>query len=76
MAHSIAWSQVSRDYVLRAVAEYDRLGAQQFFADHGFAPAICIARRQAKPSGALDAAGQPWTIARRRTACIGFAVNF
>jgi hypothetical protein len=39
MAHSIAWNRVSREDVVRALAEYDRLGAQQFFAEHGFAPA-------------------------------------
>ena len=39
MAPSIAWNQVSRDDVVRAIAEYDRLGAEQFFAEHGFAPA-------------------------------------
>ena len=39
MAPSIAWNQVSRDDVVRALAEYDRLGAQQFFVEHGFAPA-------------------------------------
>lgn len=38
MAPSIAWNEVSRDDVVRALAEYDRLGAQQFFAGHGFAP--------------------------------------
>jgi hypothetical protein len=38
MARSIAWNEVSRDDVVRALAEYDRLGAQQFFAEHGFAP--------------------------------------
>jgi hypothetical protein len=38
MTHSIAWDQVSRDDVVRAVAEFDRLGAEQFFAEHGFAP--------------------------------------
>lgn len=39
MAHPIAWNQVTRDDVVRATAEYDRLGAQQFYAEHGFAPA-------------------------------------
>jgi hypothetical protein len=39
MAHSIAWNQVSRHDVVSAIADYDRLGAQQFFAEHGFAPA-------------------------------------
>jgi hypothetical protein len=38
MPHAIAWNQVSRADVVRAMAEYDRLGAQEFFADHGFAP--------------------------------------
>ena len=39
MAHSIAWNKVTRHDVVRAIADYDRLGAQQFFAEHGFAPA-------------------------------------
>jgi hypothetical protein len=30
--------QVTRDDVLRAIHEYDRLGAEQFFSEHGFAP--------------------------------------
>jgi len=36
MAHSIAWNRVSRDDVVRAIADYDRLAAQQFCAEHGF----------------------------------------
>jgi hypothetical protein len=35
----IAWDQVTRADVLRAIQEYDRLGPKQFFAGHGFAPA-------------------------------------
>jgi hypothetical protein len=38
MTQPIAWDDVSRDDVARAVEEYDRLGAEQFFAEHGFAP--------------------------------------
>lgn len=34
----VAWDQVKRDDVLRAIQEYDRLGAEQFFAEHGFGP--------------------------------------
>jgi hypothetical protein len=34
----VAWDHVTRDDVLRAIQEYDRLGAQEFFAAHGFAP--------------------------------------
>jgi len=38
MPRSLAWDRVSRADVLRAIKEYDRLGPQRFFADHGFAP--------------------------------------
>jgi hypothetical protein len=38
MARSVAWDKVSRTDVLRAVHEYDRLGAERFFSTHGFAP--------------------------------------
>jgi hypothetical protein len=39
MSHSPDWDEVSRDDVMRAIKEYDRLGPDQFFAQHGFAPA-------------------------------------
>jgi hypothetical protein len=32
------WDRVNRDHVLRAIQEYDRLGPDRFFSDHGFAP--------------------------------------
>ena len=38
MTHSIAWDQVTSEAVVRALQEYDRLGAEQFFSEHGFAP--------------------------------------
>ena len=34
----VTWSQVTRDDVLRAIEDYDRLGPEQFFSKHGFAP--------------------------------------
>ena len=34
----VAWDQVTRTEVLRAMKEYDRLGPQGFFSAHGFAP--------------------------------------
>lgn len=34
----VTWSRVTRDDVLRAMKEYDRLGPEQFFSKHGFAP--------------------------------------
>jgi hypothetical protein len=38
MTHAIAWDQVTPDDVVRALKEYDRLGPEQFFAAHGYAP--------------------------------------
>jgi hypothetical protein len=38
MTRSIEWDKVTHADVLRAIGEYDRLGPQQFFAEHGFAP--------------------------------------
>ena len=37
MTH-VVWDHVTRDDVVRAIQEYDRLGPGQFFAEHGFAP--------------------------------------
>jgi hypothetical protein len=34
----VTWDRVTRDDVLRAMKEYDRLGPEQFFSKHGFAP--------------------------------------
>src|SRR6185436_3462139 len=38
MTHSIAWDKVTDADVVRALEEYDRLGADLFFSEHGFAP--------------------------------------
>jgi hypothetical protein len=35
---TVVWDPVTRDHVLRAIKEYDRLGPQAFFSAHGFAP--------------------------------------
>jgi hypothetical protein len=37
MAH-VVWDRVTRDEVLRAMAECDRLGPGGFFSEHGFGP--------------------------------------
>jgi hypothetical protein len=37
MARTIAWDQVTKAHVMRAVKDYDRLGPERFFAEHGFA---------------------------------------
>ena len=34
----VPWERVTRREVLRAIREYDRLGPDQFFSEHGFAP--------------------------------------
>jgi hypothetical protein len=34
----VQWNRVTRRDVLRAIHEYDRLGSERFFAQHGFAP--------------------------------------
>ena len=38
MTHAIDWDKVTPDDVLRALQEYDRIGPEQFFAAHGYAP--------------------------------------
>jgi hypothetical protein len=35
----VAWDPVTRRDVVHAVEEYDRLGPDRFFAQHGFGPA-------------------------------------
>ena len=37
MTH-VAWDDVTHSDVVRAIHEYDRLGPEQFFSEHGFAP--------------------------------------
>jgi hypothetical protein len=37
MTPSPAWNQVGRDDVVHAIEEYDRLGPERFFSEHGFA---------------------------------------
>lgn len=32
----VAWNHVTHGDVLRAIHEYDRLGPEQFFSEHGF----------------------------------------
>jgi hypothetical protein len=34
----VAWDSVTREAVSRAIGECDRLGPEQFFAQHGFGP--------------------------------------
>ena len=34
----VTWNRVTRAHVLRAIKDYDRLGPERFFSEHGFAP--------------------------------------
>ncbi len=34
----VKWDHVTREHVMRAIHEYDKLGPEKFFAEHGFAP--------------------------------------
>jgi hypothetical protein len=34
----VIWDPVTRDEVVRAIHEYDQLGAEAFFSAHGYAP--------------------------------------
>ena len=38
MTHSIAWDKLTHADVVHAIREYDRLGPERFFSEHGFAP--------------------------------------
>jgi hypothetical protein len=38
MAH-VVWDRVTRNDVMRAIQEYDQLGPEGFFSEHGFGPA-------------------------------------
>jgi hypothetical protein len=35
---TMEWDDVTRAEVLRAIQEYDRLGPEDFFSEHGFRP--------------------------------------
>ena len=35
---TVAWGKVANEHVVRAIQEYDRLGPEEFFSVHGFAP--------------------------------------
>ena len=35
---TVTWDRVTREHVVRALQEYDELGPEKFFSEHGFAP--------------------------------------
>src|SRR5258706_14566119 len=60
MTHSIAWDQVTKAEVVRALKEYDRLGPERFFSEHGFAPTttyeLVWSERRSPPKAILGTA--------------------
>jgi hypothetical protein len=60
MTHSLAWDQVTQAHVVHAIQEYDRLGPERFFSEHGFAPArtyeLVWDQRRYPPKAILGAA--------------------
>lgn len=56
----VTWERVTKDHVLQAIREYDRLGPEQFFSAHGFAPTTTYElvwnKRRYPPKAILGAA--------------------
>lgn len=56
----VKWDNVTRAHVLRAMNEYDRLGPETFFSDHGFGPTttydLVSDRRRYPPKAILGTA--------------------
>lgn len=56
----VAFDRVTRDHVLRAIGEYDRVGPEKFFAQHGFGPTttydLVQEKRRYPPKAVLGAA--------------------
>ena len=71
MTQSIAWDRVAHADVLRAIQEYDRLGPEAFFAEHGFAPTttyeLVWEERRYPPKAILGAAYELATGERLRS---------
>ncbi len=58
----VAWDRVTHADVVRAIKEYDRLGADRFLAEHGFGPTTTYEpvweERRCPPKATLGAAYQ------------------
>jgi hypothetical protein len=56
----VAWNRVTRSHVLRAMREYDRLGPEKFYFEHGFGPTttydLVVEKRRYPPKAVLGAA--------------------
>jgi hypothetical protein len=58
--HMLTWERVTRSHVLRAIREYDRLGPEHFYSEHGFGPTttydLVSDKRRYPPKAVLGAA--------------------
>jgi hypothetical protein len=67
----LAWDDVARQDVLHAMEEYDELGAEHFFSEHGFAPTttyeLVWRKRRYPPKAILGAAYELATGERLRS---------
>jgi hypothetical protein len=56
----VAWDRVTRADVLRAIHDFDRLGPERFFTEHGFAPTttyeLVLDERRYPPKAVLGTA--------------------
>src|SRR5262249_15454010 len=65
---TIEWDDVTRVEVLRAMHEYDRLGPEQFFSEHGFGPTttyVLVRNRRRYPPKAVLGAAYEFATGRR-----------
>ena len=57
---TVPWDRVTRDDVLRAIKEFDQLGPERFYSEHGFAPTttyeLVVEERRYPPKAILGTA--------------------
>jgi hypothetical protein len=57
---TVSWDSVTRDDVLRAIKEFDELGPERFYSEHGFAPTttyeLVLDKRRYPPKAILGTA--------------------
>jgi hypothetical protein len=59
MSHSLAWDQVTNADVVSAIQEYDQLGAERFYSEHGFGPTTTHDGCSATSDSQFSRADQP-----------------
>jgi hypothetical protein len=59
---TVTWDRVTRNDVLRAIQDYDQLGPERFYSEHGFAPTttyeLVLDERRYPPKAILGTAYQ------------------